>query len=133
MLLRLEYLHMKNFVHRDLKPENFCMGLGRQRHITFLIDLGLCKRYAQHGKHIAYREGRSLTGTARYCSINSHLGIELTRRDDIESLGYILVYFARGSLPWQGIPAKSKKHKQDRIMEKKLQTPIHVLCRGLPQ
>mmetsp|Transcript_27303 Transcript_27303/g.20438 ORF Transcript_27303/g.20438 Transcript_27303/m.20438 type:complete len:135 (+) Transcript_27303:419-823(+) len=95
-------LHAKNFVHRDIKPENFLMGLGRKSHIVHLIDFGLAKRY-RDGKthqHIPYKENKNLTGTARYASVNAHLGIEQSRRDDLESIGYILVYFANGSLPW---------------------------------
>lgn len=95
-------LHAKNFVHRDIKPENFLMGLGKKSHIVHMIDFGLAKRY-RDGKthqHIPYKENKNLTGTARYASVNAHLGIEQSRRDDLESIGYVLVYLANGNLPW---------------------------------
>lgn len=98
---RLEFLHNKHFIHRDLKPDNFLIGLDRHKHVIHLIDFGLSKKYiTREGKHIPYRDGKNLTGTARYASINTHLGVEQGRRDDIESLCYIMLYFLRGSLPW---------------------------------
>jgi serine/threonine protein kinase len=74
-----------------------------------------------------------LTGTARYASINTHLGIEQSRRDDLESLGYVLIYFLRGELPWQGMKARTMKEKYEKIMEKKIASPIDVLCKGFPE
>jgi serine/threonine protein kinase len=85
------------------------------------------------GKHIPYKEGKELTGTARYASINTHIGIEQSRRDDIESIGYVLMYFLRGILPWQNMKAKDTKQKYNMIMEKKMSTPVDVLCKGFPQ
>lgn len=100
----------------------------------FLIDFGLAKKFrdARTRMHIAYREDKNLTGTARYASINAHLGIEQSRRDDMESLGYVLMYFNRGSLPWQGLKAATKKQKYEKISEKKMSTPVEVLCKGFP-
>jgi len=134
MIGRIEYVQNKNFIHRDIKPDNFLMGIGRHCNKVYLIDFGLAKKYRDsHTKtHIQYREDKNLTGTARYASINAHLGIEQARRDDMESLGYVLMYFNRSSLPWQGLRAATKKQKYEKISEKKMSTPIEVLCRGYP-
>ena len=102
-------------------------------HKIFIIDFGLAKRYVQKdGKHIPYRENKNLTGTARYASMNTHLGIEQGRRDDLECLGYVILYFLRGVLPWQNLKATNKKDKYEKIMEKKLSTSIESLCKGYP-
>ncbi|XP_047329910.1 casein kinase 1-like protein 3 [Impatiens glandulifera] len=134
MITRIEYVHSKGFLHRDIKPDNFLMGLSRKANQVYIIDFGLAKRYRDQGtnRHIPYRENKNLTGTARYASCNTHLGIEQSRRDDLESLGYVLLYFLRGSLPWQGLKAATKKQKYDKICEKKLATPIEVLCKSYP-
>ncbi|CDW71069.1 casein kinase [Stylonychia lemnae] len=95
MLGRIDSVHKKNFIHRDMKPENFLMGIGRDSHTVYIIDFGLSKKFkdAKTHQHIPYRENKNLTGTARYASVNAHLGIEQSRRDDLESIGYILTYF----------------------------------------
>merc|ERR1711988_1470889 len=134
LLQRAEYLHFKSFIHRDIKPDNFLIGLGRKANLIHCIDFGLAKKYRdpKTHQHIPYRENKNLTGTARYASINTHLGIEQSRRDDMESLGYILMYFVTGTLPWQGLRAATKQQKYERISEKKMATPIEVLCKGAP-
>ncbi|GMY34627.1 casein kinase 1-like protein 2 [Fagus crenata] len=134
MINRVEFVHSKSFLHRDIKPDNFLMGLGRRANQVYVIDFGLAKKYrdASTHQHIPYRENKNLTGTARYASMNTHLGIEQSRRDDLESLGYVLMYFLRGSLPWQGLKAGTKKQKYEKISEKKVSTSIEALCRGYP-
>ncbi|KAK9131236.1 hypothetical protein Sjap_011723 [Stephania japonica] len=134
MINRVEFVHAKSFLHRDIKPDNFLMGLGRRANQVYIIDFGLAKKYRDTSthQHIPYRENKNLTGTARYASMNTHLGIEQSRRDDLESLGYVLMYFLRGSLPWQGLKAGTKKQKYEKISEKKVSTSIEALCRGYP-
>lgn len=133
MIARLEYVHSKNFVHRDIKPDNFLIGKDHKE-VVYIIDFGLAKKYrdSKTGQHIPYREGKSLTGTARYASLNAHEGKELSRRDDLESVGYVLMYFLRGSLPWQGIATRNKDEKYRRIYETKRATTLDDLCEGFP-
>jgi serine/threonine protein kinase len=123
-----------SFIHRDVKPDNFLIGLGKRQSVIHIIDFGLAKKYRdpRSHQHIPYRENKNLTGTARYASINTHIGIEQSRRDDLESLGYVLMYFIRGSLPWQGLKANTKKQKYERIMDRKMSTSTEQLCKGYP-
>jgi casein kinase 1 len=135
MLSRIEYLHNNNFIHRDIKPDNFLIGNGKKKNVLYMIDFGLSKRFREPktGEHIPYRDGKSLTGTARYASVNTHVGVEQSRRDDLESIGYLLVYFLRGTLPWQGLNARTKDQKYEKIKEKKMNTTVEALTQGLPE
>ena len=134
MISRIELLHRNNFLHRDIKPDNFMMGRGQKASEVFIIDFGLAKRFkdARTHLHIPYREGKSLTGTARYASINTHLGVEQSRRDDLESLAHVLIYFLKGSLPWQGLRALNNQEKYKKIKQKKVSISPTSLCNGLP-
>lgn len=135
MLERVQYFHKKGLIHRDIKPDNFSIGFEKHANQIYLFDFGLSKKYKDFktNQHIPFREGRHLTGTARYASVNTHYGIEQSRRDDLESVAYSLIYLMRGSLPWQGFQAKNKQEKYDMIIEKKVATPVDVLCAGMPQ
>ena len=110
------------------------MGIGKRGIQVNVIDFGLAKKYRDPKTHlhIPYRENKNLTGTARYTSVNTHLGVEQARRDDLESLAYVLMYFLRGSLPWQGLKATTKTQKYDMIMETKMTTRTDLLCHGFP-
>lgn len=133
ILSRVEYLHMNCLLHRDIKPENFLMGLGSQRTRVFMIDFGLAKRYYRPStrKHIPYYESNQLIGTARYASVHAHFA-EQGRRDDLESVGYLLIYFLHGRLPWQGITADTPVQKYEKIGEQKFALSLDTLCAGIP-
>lgn len=135
MITRLEYFHKMHFLHRDIKPDNFLIGRGSRQNQVFIIDYGLAKRYRDPKTltHIPFRDGKSLTGTARYASINTHIGLEQARRDDLESLAHVLIYFLKGSLPWQGLRAANNKEKYKKIMQVKIDTPVETLCADLPE
>ncbi|EPZ34372.1 Protein kinase, ATP binding site domain-containing protein [Rozella allomycis CSF55] len=118
----------------DIKPDNFLIGRGSQSDLVYLVDFGMAKYYRdpKTKQHIPYRERKSLSGTARYMSINTHLGREQSRRDDLEALGHVFVYFLRQQLPWQGLKAATNKQKYEKIGEKKQQVSIKDLCEGFP-
>ena len=135
MITVLEYIHNKHIVHRDLKPDNFVMGLNELAKYVYLLDFGLAKKYRSSTtlKHYPLINKKKLTGTARYASINALRGYEQSRRDDLESAGYVLMYFLRGSLPWQGIPGKNKDERYKKILQKKEETSAHELCKDFPE
>ena len=134
ILNRIKTLHENNYIHRDIKPENFTIGLKKFKNVIYMIDYGLTRKFCDsHKNHIPYKEGKHLTGTALYASIYTHKGIEQSRRDDLESLGYMMIYFCKGELPWMNVKGKSKDIKYKRIMEKKIEMKPDSLCQGLPE
>ena len=135
VLQRLRDLHEKGLIHRDLKPENFVIGLKPKERTIYLIDFGLSKQYIdpKTKNHIQYKENKPILGTVRYISLNAHKGIELSRRDDLEGLGYVVCYFIMGQLPWQGVKGKSDKERTQKIFEKKKETVPNELCKYFPE
>lgn len=131
-LNRIEYLHHRHYIHRDIKPENFVLDKTNTK--IFMIDYGLSKEYRSPTTllHRPFKTDKSLTGTARYAALNTHLGYEQSRRDDLESLGFMLIYFFKGRLPWQGLKAETKAEKYAKIKEVKTNTTMYDLCHGLP-
>ncbi|MCJ1311708.1 casein kinase I [Agyrium rufum] len=137
MLSRVQTIHEKNLIYRDIKPDNFLIGRpnSKSANVIHVVDFGMAKQYRdpKTKQHIPYRERKSLSGTARYMSINTHLGREQSRRDDLEALGHVFMYFLRGGLPWQGLKAATNKQKYEKIGEKKQTTAIKDLCDGFPE
>ena len=134
MLDRLEFIHSKNIIHRDIKPDNFVVGLDNKCHIIYVLDFGLSKKFrsSRTHQHIKFNINKKLTGTARYASINALKGCEQSRRDDLEAIGYVLMYFLRGSLPWQGLHVHKGEDRYKKILLKKKSTSAEELCKGFP-
>jgi len=133
---RLEYIHSKNYIHRDIKPQNFVTGR-KDPNIIYTIDFGFSHQYrsSRTGKHIKYSTKKEVMGSLSYLSINTSRGFEQSRRDDLESLGYMLIFLAKGNLPWLSIEdleiSKVMKFKKIYIFKKKLSA--EKLCEGLPE
>ena len=123
LLTLVERVHTEGFLHRDIKPDNFVVGAAKNDAELYVIDFGLSKCYVnpETNEHIPFRDDKHLTGTARYASINNHRGFEQSRRDDLESLGYVLIYFLKGTLPWQNLKkTETEQSKYRQMMEVKI-------------
>jgi len=130
----MEYIHSKNYIHRDVKPENFLVECEDECSEIYAIDFGLAKMYRDPPKikHIPYKSGKRLIGTARYASILTHMGCEQSRRDDLEAVMYMCLYFMKGDLPWKGLKIQNKQDMNKQMLDLKQNTPIKILCDGLP-
>jgi serine/threonine protein kinase len=135
LLCRMEAMHARNHIHRDIKPDNFVVGRGARGKLIYVIDLGLATlfRDSKTHRHVPFEGGQALTSSVRYMAVGAHLGERQSRRTDLESLGYTLLYFALGRLPWQGIASRAnQKERYDKIREAKQALSSEQLCRGLP-
>ena len=133
ILDRIEFIHSKNYIHRDIKPQNILIGINNPNFI-YLIDFGLAKKYkSDRGNHVKYSVTRQVIGTPRFCSINALKGIELSRRDDLESVMYIILYFIKKNLPWQGLKINDREMRFRKIAEIKKNCKLKDLCEGMPK
>ena len=134
LLERIKHVHDNNYIHRDIKPQNFLVGKDSTAKTIYILDFGLAKRYRDEHTHIhiPLKENRNLTGTARYASCNAHNGLEQSRRDDMESIAYVILYFFKGKLPWQGLKCKDKNEKYAKIKEMKMSITPEKLWEGFP-
>lgn len=129
----IKHIHSCGFLHRDIKPDNFVLGHTDLKKL-YCVDFGLAKRYLKkNGEHIPFSENKRFCGTARYASTAAHKQVEQGRKDDLEAIGYILIYMFKGKLPWQGIKHKDKKVRYLLIGEKKMKCTEEELCEGMPK
>ena len=129
---RLEYVHTKDFIHRDVKPQNFLIGK-EDKDMIYIIDFGISKKYrSSRGHHVKFSVSKQITGTPRFSSVNAMRGVEQSRKDDLESFAYMIIYFFKGALPWQGIKRATKNEIFEAILEMKRNIKKTTLCEGLP-
>lgn len=132
MITIMKHLHSCGYIHRDLKPDNFVTGVNDKKKI-YCIDFGLSRGYIKNGAHVEMESGKSFIGTARYAPISSHIGNSQSRKDDLESIAYILIYLYKGVLPWMNIKNKEKQTRYRLIGEKKMEITEEELTKGMPR
>jgi serine/threonine protein kinase len=129
----IQYIHSNGYIHRDLKPDNFTIGY-TDKDKLFCIDFGLAKKYLNRkGEHIKFNKNKRFCGTATYASIAAHENVEQSRKDDLESIAYILIYLYKGKLPWKSIKHKDKKKRYELIYKEKIKYTPEELCKGMPK
>eukprot|EP00928_Gymnodinium_smaydae_P004600 TRINITY_DN11564_c0_g1_i1.p1 TRINITY_DN11564_c0_g1~~TRINITY_DN11564_c0_g1_i1.p1 ORF type:complete len:347 (-),score=50.28 TRINITY_DN11564_c0_g1_i1:70-1065(-) len=135
MISRIEHVSSNGLIHRNIKPGHFVMGLGAKANLVHLIGFGLAEelRKPTTKNHANASKSSSVVGALRYISRNAHLGAKQSQKDDLESLGYVLMHFLRGNLPWQGLQANTRHEKYKLIMEKKKNTSVEELCKDAPK
>ena len=126
MIESIRYIHKCGYIHRDIKPDNFVMS--RSGKDLYCIDFGLAKKYLKN-----MNKGHKFCGTGRYASIAAHKGYEQSRKDDLESVAYLLIYLFKSKLPWMGCKNKDKNERYKMMMKKKIETSEEELCEGLPK
>ena len=131
---RLNFIHSRNIIHLDIKPSNFLLGK-YNKNIIYMIDFGFSKKFrsSRTGKHIKYFKAKNFTGNLKYSSVNTMIGISPSRRDDIESLGYMLIYLYKRELPWEKLTFKSKNEIPQKIYERKKLITMEELCKDMPK
>ena len=133
MIDRIEYIHSLKIIHRNLKPNSFMLGKNSKSHILFLSDFCSAEKYWQNNAHIKFSGANKIVGSAKFLSVNALNGYELSRRDDLESIGYIIIYFLKGFLPWQGLKLKNKEEKYKKVYAIKNDISPKYLCKDLPE
>lgn len=133
ILDRISKVHAKGYLHRNLTPENLLRGVNDCKNVVYLIDFARAKRFIKHNEIIPFSKGKRMTWSICFASVNSQLGFEQSRRDDLESIGYIMVYFLKGELPWQKTFSEDTDERAKLVLRKKLETPVNLLCKGLPE
>ena len=129
----MQEIHKKGVIHRDLKPENIMFGHGEKSNHVYIVDFGISKMFIKNNRHISFKENKSFIGTTRYASIAAHKGFEIGRKDDLESLFYVILYLYKGILPWQNLNIPPEKDRTEAVGEKKFEIQLVDLCKDTPE
>ena len=130
--MRTQYLHSRGVIHRDIKPDNFALGIGSRGNEVNIIDFGLAWRFCNSEGHIPHWVGKKLVGTVQFASVNNHKGHEQSRRDDLESLAYVVCYFFLGNLPWQNPEGATQQQRDTCVLKQKLDFRARMSLYGFP-